>query len=338
MWTRQQLKEKAKIAFKRNYWKCILVAMFIGLIAGGGGAASASGNSPDFDSLNKQRDTDIIYEDVQDFNFDEFPQEYDDGLEDEFPQEYDDSDLNLDQIGVGVAIVIILVAIIVFAVIMALVIVLDAFILNPIELGSKRFFLVNLNDIAQVKEIAFGFDNCYKNTVKIMFYRDLYTVLWSLLFIIPGIVKSYEYRMIPYILADHPDMSKEQAFALSKQMMTGQKWNAFVLDLSFIPWHLLSIITLGIVEIFYVSPYVQQTNAALYEALKYGYGQPYDGSFNPNMNYGYGQQAPNMNYGQPTQQAPNMNYGQPTQQAPNMNYGQPVQQEPDNTNTENQTE
>ena len=326
MWTRQQLKEKAKIACKRNYWKCILVAMFIGLIAGGGSAASASGNTPDFDSLNKQRDTDIIYEDVQDFNFDEFP------------QEYDDSDLNLDQIGVGVVIVIILVAIIVFAVIMALVIVLDAFILNPIELGSKRFFLVNLNDIAQVKEIAFGFDNCYKNTVKIMFFRDLYTVLWSLLFIIPGIVKSYEYRMIPYILADHPDMSKEQAFALSKQMMTGQKWNAFVLDLSFIPWHLLSIITLGIVEIFYVSPYVQQTNAALYEALKYGYGQPYDGSFNPNMNYGYGQQAPNMNYGQPTQQAPNMNYGQSTQQAPNMNYGQPVQQEPDNTNTENQTE
>ena len=63
---------------------------------------------------------------------------------------------------------------------------------------------------------------------------DFCTFLWSLLLIIPGIVKSYEYRMIPYLLADHPEMSKDEAFAASKAMIDGNKWDAFVLDFSFI--------------------------------------------------------------------------------------------------------
>lgn len=72
--------------------------------------------------------------------------------------------------------------------------------------------------------------------------------------------------MIPYLLADNPQMTKEQAFAESKRMMQGQKWKAFVLDLSFIGWYILSGLTLGILAIFYVSPYVNATHAALYEA------------------------------------------------------------------------
>ena len=76
--------------------------------------------------------------------------------------------------------------------------------------------------------------------------------------------------MIPYIMAEHPEMTKEQAFALSKQMMSGQKWKTFVLDLSFIGWEILSVCTLGILSIFYVEPYRFMTNAALYERLAYG--------------------------------------------------------------------
>ena len=64
-------------------------------------------------------------------------------------------------------------------------------------------------------------------------------------------------------------VSTEQAFAESKRMMQGQKWKAFVLDLSFIGWYILSGLTLGILAIFYVSPYVNATHAALYEALCY---------------------------------------------------------------------
>ena len=101
-----------------------------------------------------------------------------------------------------------------------------------------------------------------------MFFRDLYTILWTLLFIIPGIVKAYEYRMIPYILSEDPNMDKNEVFAMSKQMMTGNKWKAFVLDLSFILWDILGACTCGILHIFYIEPYKRLTDAGLYQALK----------------------------------------------------------------------
>ena len=101
-----------------------------------------------------------------------------------------------------------------------------------------------------------------------MFFRDLYTILWTVLFIIPGIVKAYEYRMIPYILGENPNMEMSEVFAMSKQMMTGNKWKAFVLDLSFILWEILGACTLGILSIFYVGPYRCLTCAGLYQALK----------------------------------------------------------------------
>ncbi|MBQ6662872.1 MAG: DUF975 family protein [Firmicutes bacterium] len=159
----------------------------------------------------------------------------------------------------------------------ALALVVNALLFNPLEVGGRRFFVQNLHLPAEVKEVAFGYDHCYKNNVKTLFFRDLYTVLWGLLFIIPGIIKAYEYRMMPYILAAHPDMPTKEVFARSKEMMRGNKWRAFVLDLSFIGWELLSALTLGILHIFYVGPYRNMTNAALYEALEYG-NRPAEGT------------------------------------------------------------
>ena len=83
-----------------------------------------------------------------------------------------------------------------------------------------------------------------------------------------GIVKAYEYMMVPYILAENPDMSREEVFALSKQMMKGNKWDAFVLDLSFIGWMILGALTLNIVNVLYTNPYRYLTSAELYHTLK----------------------------------------------------------------------
>ena len=84
----------------------------------------------------------------------------------------------------------------------------------------------------------------------------------------PGIVKAYEYMMVPYILAENPDMSREEVFALSKQMMKGNKWDAFVLDLSFIGWMILGALTLNIVNVLYTNPYRYLTSVELYHTLK----------------------------------------------------------------------
>ena len=74
--------------------------------------------------------------------------------------------------------------------------------------------------------------------------------------------------MIPYLLAENENMTKEEAFAESRRLMKGNKWRAFVLDLSFIPWLFLSAVTLGMVGVFYVTPYMYSTGAAFYQALK----------------------------------------------------------------------
>jgi len=96
---------------------------------------------------------------------------------------------------------------------------------------------------------------------------SLYTFLWSLLFIIPGIVKSYSYAMTPYILLDRPELSATEAIKESEKMMNGHKMDLFILELSFIGWIFLSVLTCGVL-ILYVEPYMAATKSAFYLELK----------------------------------------------------------------------
>ena len=292
MWTRAELKSKAKFSFKRNYWKSVLISLILALLVGGGSSGSSissavSNNligSSDSSVTDDYSNDDSSLYDGNDF----YDDTYDGNVEDDIDDLNSMADNTAGMMAIGIFL---MVFIMMFVVLMAVVILLDVFIFNPLEVGCKKYYLRNLNEPAQVANIGYAFDNNYKNITKTMFFRDLFTVLWTLLFIIPGIVKSYEYQMIPYLLADNPQMTKEQAFEESKRMMQGQKWKAFVLDLSFIGWNILSALTLGILGIFYVQPYMDATHAALYEALRYG--MPYN-----NAQYGFYN-------GMPQQQAPN---------------------------------
>lgn len=293
MWTRAELKSKAKFSFKRNYWKSVLISLILALIVGGGSSGSSGLSSAVSNNLIGDSDSSVAgdYSDDDSSLYDDndfYDDTYDENVEDDIDDLKGIAGTTAGMMAIGIFLI---VFIIVFVVIMAVVILLDVFIFNPLEVGCKKYYLRNLNEPAQVGNIGYAFDNNYKNIIKTMFFRDLFTVLWTLLFIIPGIVKSYEYQMIPYLLADNPQMTKEQAFEESKRMMQGQKWKAFVLDLSFIGWNILSALTLGILGIFYVQPYMDATHAALYEALRYG--TPYN-----NAQYGFYN-------GMPQQQAPN---------------------------------
>ena len=116
-------------------------------------------------------------------------------------------------------------------------------------------------------ELGRGFKRGWGSTVGTMLLMDLFLGLWFLLLIVPGIIKSYSYRLVPYLLAEHPDWKGTKAITVSRQWMKGNKWKAFVLDLSFIGWELLSALTCGILGIFYVNQYVQATDAELYRAI-----------------------------------------------------------------------
>ena len=96
-----------------------------------------------------------------------------------------------------------------------------------------------------------------------------FTFLWSLLFVIPGIIKKYAYSMSTYILADNPDLTARVALAKSKEMMNGHKWDLFVLQISFFWWYLLGCVTFGLAYI-YVVPYMSATVANFYNSIKGG--------------------------------------------------------------------
>lgn len=98
------------------------------------------------------------------------------------------------------------------------------------------------------------------------FLRNLYTVLWTLLFIIPGIIKGFSYAMTPFLLADHPEMTASEAIAASRKLMDGHKGDLFVLSLSFFGWNLLCIFTLGIASLW-ITPYLNAAYAAFYREL-----------------------------------------------------------------------
>ena len=253
MWTRKELKERGKAAFKANYWRCVLVSLILLLIGGGVGAASSSYSSHSIQNqIEYTQPAETAGQSVDSITGEDEL----DSILGEFGQMSKGAQM-------AVASIIFMTILIITAVAM----VISIFLLNPLVLGCQRFFSENSRYPAELGEVGFGFEHGYSRVVKTMFLTDLFLILWTCLFFIPGIIKSYSYRMVPYILAQEPELSGREVIDRSRQMMNGHKWKAFVLDLSFILWYLLAVITLGLAGIFYVNPYVDATNAELYHEL-----------------------------------------------------------------------
>ncbi len=280
MWTRKELKEKGKLSFKRNYWKAVLVSLLLVFMVRGavnfGFGGRGGSNESDANAVTTQAEqSETVGQDQDIIELPEIVLNPSDLIDsddpDSIPVGFTDFLIELRNTIGGIGIFALVVGgILLFIVLFIVIAAIHAFLFNPLEAGTARFFVRNLNDKAEIRELAYCYDHGYLNVVKTVFLRDLYIVLWGLLLIIPGIIKSYEYRMVNYILAENPEMNTKDVFAMSRDMMRGNKWRAFVLDLSFLGWHLLSLITIGLAGIFYVFPYRNMTNAALYEFLRYG--------------------------------------------------------------------
>lgn len=252
MWNRVDLKTNAKEILQRNYWWAVLVALILG-IAGNGASANIVNKIS-----NQSNSTEVIRE--GNLNSLSDMKEFFDYYDAEVPSKF--TIAGRDKLSTLVT-----TFVYVLLVIMIISILLSTFLFAPLEIGCKKWFIKNRTEKPQINEVVSVFSNGYLNAVKIMFLRGLYTGLWSLLFVIPGIVKAYEYRLIPYLLAENPNMDMHEAFERSKNMMNGNKWNAFVLDLSFIGWALLAGMTCGILGLFWVNPYIHITDTELYVAL-----------------------------------------------------------------------
>lgn len=229
MWTRSELKSRAKAVLKSHYWMAFLaslVLLFSGTIEGRGPTVNYNINS----------------ESANGGFFNAFPAEWLQGMTPLL-------------VSIGLTIFLASLA-------------LRIFLGYPLEVGGRRFFNEAAADRANLETLGYAFNRqWYGNIVMTLFQRSIRILAWSLLLIIPGIIKAYAYRFVPYLLAENPSMPYDRALSLSNQMTEGHKMSMFVLDLSFIGWYLLGALALGIGTLF-VHPYVNATMAELYAVLR----------------------------------------------------------------------
>lgn len=281
MWKRKELKSKAKKVVHKNYWTAVVVCFLIALLTGEFGTSIVGvGQSEDsmdpnyvihyeveiqndeIETLFKEENIKNVLNETQikaleaieaNLNSVTKSQKYIFKIWDAI------TSFNIHQTQLGVLLCI--GAFIAFA--------FTIFVADPLIVGGKKYFLkARKGSNTKVGVIGEVFrKEHWLNVSMIMLLRNIYNALWYLT-IVGGVIKTYEYRMIPYILAENPKIKRKEAFELSKQMMKGNKWRTFILDISFFGWYFLSVLTFGILSILYVNPYNAATIAELYVGLR----------------------------------------------------------------------
>lgn len=244
MWDRKLLKKNARDAFLRNYWSCVAVCVIILLLSG---------------TLFSYRYNDTGSEQYTTEAYVEYDAEV-------LMQELDQTLATINAFLVEYWFVILVASFVALVIAYGIVIVFH----NVLEVGLNRYFLENREHKTSIGQLFYSFKGGrYSSTVWVMFLKVLYTLGWSLLFIVPGIIKAYSYMMVPYILAENTNLDSKRIFQLSREMMRGHKWEAFKLEWSFFGWILLASCTpMGLLNIFYVNPYVYATYTEFYCAVK----------------------------------------------------------------------
>lgn len=260
MWDRKELKAKGKAAYNANKIACIIAALIL-MIAGGVGSVSTSSSTVSTRHyLNNNDQVTESYDDSADEN-------------DAVTIEVNGEDLDAGEARHNIVPMMLLSSAVAAIVLIIVVVAMltAALVLNPLNVGARRFFIQNASNpqtSVDGKNVGYVFGKHYRNIVFSMFGTQMINLLWALLLIIPGIYKAYCWRLVPFILADDPEMSGKEARALSAGMMDGSKWASFVLDLSFIGWRLVGALTFGILNIVFTNPYEAATDTELYLTLK----------------------------------------------------------------------
>ncbi|MFY9548186.1 DUF975 family protein [Miniphocaeibacter sp.] len=148
--------------------------------------------------------------------------------------------------------------------IVSLFFILNIFFIQPLNIGVNKYFLRAYNNENKLSTMFLPFkDGTWLKLFGKIFLMNLYLMLWSFLFIIPGIIKYFQYFYVEYILADNPTMSLSEAIKLSKEMTDGEKFEIFILQLSFIGWEILSLLAFSLGHLLLI-PYTKATYVRLY--------------------------------------------------------------------------
>lgn len=236
MWTRSEIKARAKASLKGVFWMSVLVVVIYSLLTGGESSnitykfGQDAGSSVNYGNWSLDK--------IDSYNFYQWFVSY--------PLKT---------------------LLVVFSALAFMISILwNLLIAGPLEMGLSKYFLVNSTNQKEnnLANLFYAFKGrFYANTVIVFFMRNLFIFLWALLLIIPGIMKGYAYFFVPWIMAENPELTYKEALTLSTNMTNGEKWNLFVLDLSFLGWRILALFTLGFASPL-VDAYRQATITELY--------------------------------------------------------------------------
>jgi uncharacterized membrane protein len=157
------------------------------------------------------------------------------------------------------------------AAVSAAILLFEILFLSILKVGGTRYFVKAQTEEVKFTEIFFSFRGENKSFLHLAFvsvYKTLTVFLWGLLFIIPGIIKAYDYAAIHYILALRPDLSAKEALHLSKAMMRGNRLNFVLLELSFIGWDILEFLSFGVLKHLFITPYKLITYDEFFTEIK----------------------------------------------------------------------
>lgn len=272
MWTREKLKFDAKEFLRKNLANAIIVCLIFYLIGHFlGYNVSFSGGKQIFNKHIYNDTIDIEYDEnyLDDEYFDDDFNIFDNAINNKnynvFSINSHNGDLRLNFFGTTI---VPYVSIFILFIITIAFFILKILIYNPLSIGLSSFFIRSYNEESKVNYLFSYFrSNSWFSLTGKLLLRDIYIILWSLLLLIPGIIKSYEYFYVDYILAENPEMSLNDAIALSREMTNGEKFDIFILNLSFIGWKIVSNLLFGLGYILLI-PYIQATFARLYLVKK----------------------------------------------------------------------
>ncbi len=144
----------------------------------------------------------------------------------------------------------------------------ELIVVGPLTVGMSVIFinLVRTSNDVEIEDMFIGVKNNFLDHFMLGFMQAIFVFLWSLLFIVPGIIKTYSYSMSYYIKNDHPEYTWKECIDESRRIMDGHKMELFLLDFSFIGWIIVGILTCG-VGLFWVTPYMTAAHAAFYDEL-----------------------------------------------------------------------
>lgn len=157
------------------------------------------------------------------------------------------------------------------AVISAAIILFEILVLSILKVGGTRYFVKSQTEDVNFTEIFFSFkgeNKTFLHIALVSVYKTIMVFLWGLLFIIPGIVKAYDYAAFHYVLALRPDLSAKETLRISKLMMRGNKIKFILLELSFIGWDILEFVSFGVLKHLFITPYKLITYDEFFTEIK----------------------------------------------------------------------